>query len=119
MPQSTITETHPVIKKCLRNCLDCYESCLHTAAHCLELGGRHATQPHIALLQDCAAVCQAHAEFLMRGSPRQAPLAAVCADICRACAQTCGDMAGDDEIMATCARVCERCAASCDEMARR
>lgn len=116
MPNSTITEMHPDVKRCLRNCLDCYESCLHTAGHGLELGGRHATAPFQALLQDCAAICQAHAEIMMRNSPRQTLLAAACAEASRQCADACREL-GDDRIMAECARVCDRCAESCAQMA--
>ena len=105
------------IRECITNCLDCHAICVETAAHCLTLGGEHASAHHQTLLQDCAEICQTSANFMLRTSERHSDTCGVCAKICRACAEACQRMAGSDELMRRCAEVCQRCAASCERMA--
>lgn len=100
-------------QRCLRDCLDCYEVCIRTEEHCLEMGGRHVQPEHLRLLRDCAAICRVSADFLLRGSAQAAALCRVGSDICRSCAEDCGHFSGDSE-MKRCAEQCLRCADSCD-----
>ncbi|MBI3281623.1 MAG: four-helix bundle copper-binding protein [Acidobacteria bacterium] len=105
------------MRDCIQECLDCHAICVETIAHCLGLGGEHASPDHIALLEDCAQICQTSADFMLRGSERHTETCRVCADICERCAQDCERMARGDETMTRCAEVCRRCAESCSSIA--
>jgi hypothetical protein len=102
--------------ECIQNCLDCHSICLQTVAHCLSMGGMHADAHHIALLLDCAEICQTSANFMLRGSHLHNLTCGVCAEVCTACAESCEQMA-DDQQMRACAEQCRRCARTCREMA--
>jgi hypothetical protein len=104
------------MQECITNCENCHRICLQTVGHCLSRGGAHASPDHIRLLQDCAQICAASADFMIRESPHHAAVCGVCADICDACARDC-EALGDDPAMRDCAEACRRCAASCREMA--
>jgi hypothetical protein len=113
------TEGHVTkeMQRCIDNCLDCSSFCIQTVQHCLELGGRHAEASHIRTLNDCAAICQTSAGFMLRGSPMHTKTCALCAEVCRECASACRRM-GDDPIMEECAQICDRCAESCERIAQ-
>jgi hypothetical protein len=106
-----------VMQRCIDECLDCYRACLETISHCLDLGGPHAESGHIALLQDCARVCEATAASMLTGSELHPRLAAVCAEACERCAESCERIADGDRMMLECAEICRRCARSCRAMA--
>lgn len=98
------------MRRCVANCTECHQICTETAAHCLELGGKHADPHHVHVLLDCAQICATSADFMLRGSelhPRT----------CGVCAEACARMADGDELMRRCADVCRRCADSCGRMA--
>jgi hypothetical protein len=103
-------------QQCIQECLNCHSVCLATVAHCLEMGGAHASPQHIGLLLDCAEICQTSANFLLRGSALHARTCEICAEVCEQCAQNCERM-GDDAQMRACAAQCHRCAESCRRMA--
>ena len=105
------------MQQCIKNCLECHNVCLQTAAHCLELGGDHARPEHVRLLLDCADICLASANFMSRGSQYHPSTCGICSEICEACAQDCEKMP-DDPQMKNCAEVCSRCAGTCQQMAR-
>lgn len=102
------------LEKCADICLECYRICNETLSHCLEKGGTHVESRHLALLLDCATICQTSADFLTRGSEQHMKTCNVCADICAECAEDCRRL-GDKE-MNRCADVCEQCARSCRDM---
>ncbi len=104
------------MQQCIDNCTACHNSCVETAAHCMELGGEHAAAEHIRALVDCAELCAASANFMLRGSQLHPDVCGVCADACERCAEECERM-GDDEMMKKCAAACRRCAESCRKMA--
>lgn len=104
------------MKRCMRSCLDCFASCEQTAAHCLSKGGAHANPQHVALLLDCADICEASAAFLARGTERHKRTCSLCAEICRSCGESCAQFK-DDAQMKACADVCRACAESCQKMA--
>ena len=105
------------MEQCIQECLNCYSLCTATAAHCLGMGGQHASRQHQTTLLDCAKACETSAEFMLRGSPIHARTCAVCAEACRACEQACRSMADGDQVMLQCAEACRRCAESCERMA--
>ena len=105
------------LQQCIQECLNCHSVCLATVAHCLEMGGAHASPPHIGLLLDCAEICQTSANFMLRGSALHARTCSVCAEVCEQCAQGCERIGGNDTQMQACADACRRCAESCRRMA--
>jgi hypothetical protein len=105
------------MQQCITNCLDCHAICVQTIGHCLEMGGEHASKGHITTLQDCAQICAASADFMLRSSPFHAQTCGVCAEVCDACAEECERMAQGDAMMQACAESCRRCAESCRRMA--
>ena len=105
------------MQQCIQDCLNCYAICTSTAAHCLSLGGKHASPEHQTVMLDCAKLCQTSADFMLRGSHLHAQTCALCAVACRACERSCEQMGGGDEMMKQCAEACRRCAESCERMA--
>ena len=105
------------MQRCIQECLDCYAACTTTSAHCLQMGGEHASLEHQTALLDCAKTCQTSADFMLRGSALHARVCAVCAEACRACEQHCRRMGQGDPVMEQCAEACRRCAESCERMA--
>lgn len=115
MPHATVTTT-PEVDRCVDDCLTCASTCNATLAHCLAKGGKHVDAQHIALMLDCAAICEMAAASMSRHSPVHAQLCGACAEVCQACESDCRTFA-NDPIMQECADVCRRCADSCNRMA--
>lgn len=109
--------TSAEMQQCIQECLDCYSICTTTAAHCLDMGGKHAARQHQTVMLDCATICATAADFMLRGSSMHARVCEVCAEICRTCEQECRKMAEGDRMMEQCADTCRRCAESCQRMA--
>jgi hypothetical protein len=105
------------MQRCIQECQNCASICIETVQHCLKMGGEHARPEHIRLLLDCIEICQASANYMLRGSPLHTQTCAVCADVCARCAEDC-ERFTDDEMMQACARACRSCEASCREMAQ-
>ena len=116
MTRTAMNLIDPAVRRCIDECVRCHEVCLSTIPYCLEQGAQHAEEAHITLLQDCGAICQTTADFMLRGSDEHARICAACAAVCQRCAEDC-DQFTDDEIMDACAEVCWRCADLCDHMA--
>jgi hypothetical protein len=105
------------LDECVDSCVASHRMCLETARYCTEQGSSaHVEASHIALLLDCAELCQTTANSMLRRSPQHALLCDACARMCEACARDCAKIAGDAR-MQTCAQTCRDCAASCKEMA--
>lgn len=104
------------VRECLRDSLDCYQTCTETIARCLITGGKHAAYEHLNLLMDCAKICNTNADFIIRNSPYYPQTCGITADICDECADNCDRF--DEDFMKECSAVCRRCAESCREMAR-
>ena len=109
-------EHNASMRGCIDECQDCHAICVEAAAHCLTLGGKHASLEHQTLLQDCAQICQTSADYMLRGSALHGATCRACAEVCERCAEACERM-GDDATMKRCAEACRRCAASCRQMA--
>lgn len=105
------------MRECIQNCQECHSVCTETTAYCLEKGGRHAEANHVTLLLDCAQICAASADFMLRMSQFHGRVCDVCAAICLGCADSCERVAPADTTMKLCADVCRRCADSCRRMA--
>lgn len=106
------------MRECIQNCLDCHAACVETSMHCLVRGNEHAGPEHQRLLADCAQICIASADFMLRASADHVRTCDVCAELCRNCADDCERMAEGDDIMRRCVDACRRCALTCDRMVR-
>jgi len=100
---------------CIDICLKSHRMCLETARYCTEKGGAHVAPAHLALLLDCAEICQTTANSLLRRSPQHGVICGACAQLCEACAKDCDTFAGDEQ-MARCAMTCRECARDCRDM---
>lgn len=105
------------IQDCVDSCVKTHAMCLDTGRYCTEQGGRHVSTAHLALLLDCAEMCQTTANSLLRRSPQHAVVCEACARLCEACARDCEGFAPDPQ-MQRCARTCQDCARSCRDMAK-
>ena len=72
---------------------------------------------HLRLLIDCAEICQATADAMLRDSAVHKILCSACADICERCVESCNTFRTDAR-MAACAKTCRSCAGSCQAMAK-
>ena len=104
------------MEKCIQDCLTSHKMCLETARYCMDQGGRHVSAPHLALLLDCAEMCQTTANSMLRQSPQHMVVCDACARLCEACARNCDAFSGDER-MRRCATTCRTCARSCRDMA--
>ena len=109
--------TDEEMKKCIQLCRDCHAICTQTIAHCLKLGGRHATLDHIRLMVDCAQMCATSADYMVRESPFHDRICRLCSELCKECGKDCQQVAGDDQMVKECIEMCRKCAASCERMA--
>ncbi|MUG96908.1 four-helix bundle copper-binding protein [Scytonema sp. UIC 10036] len=116
MTQTQLHQVNPQMQLCIQACLDCHSTCLNTITYCLQEGGQHAAAAHIALMLDCAEICQTSANFMLRGSALHMRTCGVCAEVCDICAMDCQRFA-DDAQMQACVEMCRRCAESCRQMA--
>jgi ferredoxin len=104
------------VRECLEDCIDCFKTCTETLTKSLLIGGKHAKLEHLNLLMDCAKICSANADFILRNSTYYPQTCGITADICDECADMCERF--KDDFMKECANACRRCAESCRELAR-
>ena len=114
--QTSATVASDEVLQCLRDSLDCYQTCTETVTGCLTMGGRHSKGEHINLLIDCAKICSLNADFILRNSTYYPQTCSITADICDECGDTCDRF--NEDFMKECAAVCRRCSESCRELAR-
>lgn len=105
------------MRECIEICSGCHDVCTETLIHCLYVGAEHAAADHIGTLVDCAELCDASRDFMLRGSDLNMQLRAACARACDRCVDSCERLDPDDEITRNCADVCRRCAQSCRSIA--
>lgn len=105
------------LQECAESCHRSHVMCLETANYCIAKGGMHAGSAHLALLLDCAEMCQTTENSLLRRSSQHAAICTACAQFCDACAQSC-EAIGADETMQRCAKTCRDCAQSCRDMSK-
>ncbi len=102
---------------CIESCWRSHVMCLETERYCLETGGTHARPALIALLADCAEMCQKTANSMIRRSSQHAAVCIACAQLCDACAKECEAFKGDERMLLT-AQTCRDCATHCREMSK-
>lgn len=104
----------PEMRRCIDECLACYQMCLGEASqHCLVAGGKHTEPEHFRLMLACAEICRTSAHLMLLGTGQHKATCAACAAICEACAKSCDQVGGMEE----CVQACLRCAESCRKMA--
>ena len=106
------------LEQCIDECTRCYNLCLETVEHCLQLGGKYEDARHIRRLFDCAEACRTNASFMLRGSDLYPSTSILCAEACVRCGQSCEQL-NDDEYLAICAEACNRCAEICEQTSMR
>jgi hypothetical protein len=116
MPHAVGHTANSELDRCIDECHDCATSCNATVSHCLERGGKHAETQHIALMLDCAAICETAAASMARESRVHGKICRACAEVCRQCEIDCRTFR-DDQVMQVCADACRKCAESCEKMA--
>jgi hypothetical protein len=89
---------------------DCHQACIEALSWGLQRRGEPAHLLHARLLLDCAQMCDAARDMMLRSSDFAHQIAALTADVCERCATSC-DRMGDG--MATCAGACRACADAC------
>jgi hypothetical protein len=103
----------PDMRKCVEACQRCHNLCLQAATgHAVEPAGGQVDPAHFRLLIDCAEICQASANFMLRGSHFHDHACQLCVIICDACARDCEQVGG----LADCMHACQRCAESCRQI---
>lgn len=115
MPHTPGQSLPPEVQLCIKDCTECGNICEETISYCLQQGGRHVEPHHMKLLIDCAEICRASQNFMLRNSTFSAAICTVCGDVCTQCADSCAQFTGDT-MMQDCAEVCRRCASSCQRM---
>ncbi|MES2536975.1 MAG: four-helix bundle copper-binding protein [Pseudomonadota bacterium] len=108
------TLERPALQTCIDLCQKCHNLCLASAMNrCLEAGGKNVEPGHFRLLVDCAAACQATADFMLRQSEFHEQSCLDCATLCDYCAHSCRQVGGMSDV----ADMCRECADSCHQMA--
>jgi len=113
--QGSETSASKEVQECLKDSLECYQTCTQTIIRCLTIGDKHAKPENLNLLSDCARMCNTNADFMLRKSTYHPQTCGLTADICDECADTCDRF--DDDFMKECASTCRRCSESCREIA--
>jgi hypothetical protein len=81
----------------------------------MKRGGALASPAMLAMLADCAELCQTTANSMLRGSPLHQVLCQACAEACARCADECSHHQADQQ-MVRCAQTCRTCAEGCRTM---
>lgn len=101
--------------ECIDKCLASHRRCLETASYSIGRDPAPASAQHIAILLDCAELCQSTANSMLRKSPQHALFCEACARLCEICAEACLAQ-GSDARLRVCAETCRDCARSCRDM---
>lgn len=116
MNKNLTIDRQNMIEACIQGCRACHGECIAAISHCLRVGGKHADERHISILQDCADLCKLSEDGMVRSSGVMERMCRLCGDVCMACAESCESF-GDDRTMGKCAEACRACADSCRQMA--
>jgi hypothetical protein len=105
MTNETATGLDVDMRQAAGDSLAAHRICLETLNYCMQSGGNHAAPKLLRLLTDCAEICSATANFILRDSEAIGHLCEVCAEIAADCARACLEF-GDDATMKACADAC-------------
>jgi hypothetical protein len=116
-PRKSSIANRSALEECLAACFECHETCSSCADACL---GEETIAQMVACIRlnlDCAAICRATGEVLLRQTAphekvRRAVLQA-CLVACEACGAECGQHAEKMEHCKVCSESCRRCVEAC------
>jgi hypothetical protein len=89
---------------------DCHQACIEALSYGLQRRDESAHLLHARLMLDCAQVCDAARDMMLRSSDFAHQMAALCAEVCDRNAASC-DRLGEG--MDACAAACRHCAEAC------
>jgi hypothetical protein len=119
-PRKDSIENRAALEECLAACFECHETCSACADACL---GEETVAPMVACIRlnlDCATICLATGEVLLRQTaPNEQvrhALVQACLDACEACAAECGKHGEKMAHCKVCAESCRRCAEACRKL---
>lgn len=101
------------LQQCIQDLQSCHDVCAQTAVNCQEAGGDHAKPEHIAMLQDCAEMCQTTTHFMQHDNPLYGYVAQACAQVTTHCGEECTQMGDTD-----CANACQNAAWSLEQITK-
>lgn len=102
-------------QKCIDICNQCAQACYECFAACLNESDMQARKSCLALLVECAGMCQMSAAHMSMGGQFAKEHCGVCALVCEKCAQECSMF--KDAHCTECAQICQVCADECNSMA--
>lgn len=104
-----------VNQKCIDACTMCAQSCYECFRACLNEPDIQARKDCMALLVECAGMCQMSAAHMAMDGKFAKQHCEVCAAVCDSCAIECSVF--NDEHCTQCAEICRDCANECKAMA--
>jgi hypothetical protein len=113
--QHQMTNMENSMEDCIDLCIASHRMCLTTVNYAMKRGGALASPAMLAMLADCAELCQTTANSMLRGSPLHQVLCQACAEACARCADECSHHQADQQ-MVRCAQTCRTCAEGCRTM---
>lgn len=102
-------------QKCIDECNRCAQACYECFAACLNEPDIQARKNCLAILVECANMCQMSAAHMSMGGQFAKEHCGVCALICEKCAEECSMF--KDAHCTECTQICLDCAAECKKMA--
>lgn len=102
-------------QKCIDACNICAQACYECFRACLNESDIEVRANCIAILIECAQMCQMSAAHMAMEGQFAKEHCGVCAAICNKCADECSMFA--DNHCVECAQICKDCASECEMMA--
>lgn len=101
-------------QKCIDACLRCFQACHECAVLCLQEPDVAQRTTHIAMMMECAGICNEAACIMTMNGKHAKEFCSLCASVCEECAVGCAQF--KDEHCQQCADECKKCAAECRAM---
>lgn len=110
-----LSNNSKINQKCIDLCNQCAQACYECFRACLDESDVQARKNCIALLVECAQICQMAAANMAMNGQFTKELCNICTLVCEKCAQECSMF--NDEHCTKCAQICRDCATECKNMA--
>ncbi|WP_250229048.1 four-helix bundle copper-binding protein [Anaeropeptidivorans aminofermentans] len=101
-------------QQCIDACLRCFQACHECAVLCLQEPDVESRTNHIAMMMECAGICNEAACLMTMNSKHAKEFCMLCAKVCEECANGCAQF--KDDHCQQCAAECQKCAAACMAM---
>lgn len=102
-------------QQCIDVCNKCAQACNECFTLCLNESDIQARKNCLAILIECAQMCQMSSAHMAMEGQFAKEHCGVCASICKKCAEECSMFS--DSHCTECAQICEECAKECTNMA--